>query len=671
MLFAAKASSRLGRVDDGTTTLDYHPEEVQRKLTISLGLAQFEWNGAKVNLLDTPGYLDFAGEVVSALTAADAVLLLIHAVAGVEAGTEIHWERIAERKTPTLLCVNQMDKEHADFAQAVASARERLGAKVVPVQIPIGSADHFTGVVDLLHMKAYVTDGRGQEAKAQEKEIPADLLERARAAREELVEEAASADEKLMEKFFAGEKLTDEEIVHGLEVGVASGTLIPAFAVSATAMIGVTDLMDDLIGLVPPPDEHPPVVAKLLGKSESVTLGADAAAPFAAQVFKTLSEAHLGELSLLRIFSGTAQVGNEVFNTTRQAHEKLGNLHFLVGKERLETKSAVAGDIVAAVKLKNTHTGDTLADKSRSVVLPPIPFPDPVMAEAIRPRSKGDEDKLAGALHRIHEEDPTFFTESDPVLRQTLARGQGELHLEVQVDRLKRRYHVEVEVQKPRVAYRETIKRKAQGEYRHKKQTGGRGQFGEVHLRLEPGPRGSGFQFLDEVKGGVVPNQYIPAVEKGVVEAMANGIVAGYPVVDLSAALYFGKYHDVDSSEMAFKIAAIQCFRLVAEQASPILLEPIAEVEIRVPEEFMGDVMGDVSSRRGKILGMDSAGHHQVVRAQIPEAELYKYSAHLRSLTQGKARHTQKFSHYEEMPRDQAEKVIAAAKAEQEAEARA
>ncbi len=671
MLYAAKAAPRLGRVDDGTTTLDYHPEEIQRKLTISLGLAQFEWNGAKVNLIDTPGYLDFSGEVVSALSAADAVLLLIHAVGGVEVGTEIHWERISERKMPTILCVNQMDKEHADFEKAVQSARDRLDAKVVPVQIPMGSAESFTGVVDLLHMKAYVTEGRGQDARVQEKEIPGPLLERAQAARNELIEEAASSDEKLMEKFFAGETLTDDEIVHGLEVGVASATLIPAFAVAATAMIGVTDLLDDLIGLVPPPDEHPPVTAKLLGKDEIVSVRADAAAPLAAQVFKTLSEAHLGELSLLRVLSGRAQAGTEVQNTSRQVTEKLGNLYSLVGKERADVKVAVAGDIVAAVKLRDTHTGNTLADKSRPVVLPPIPFPTPVMAEAIRPKSKGDEDKLANALHRIHEEDPTFFTESDPVLRQTLARGQGELHLEVQLDRLKRRFHVEVEMMKPRVAYRETIRRKAQGEYRHKKQTGGRGQFGEVHLRLEPGARGNGFQFLDEVKGGVVPNQYIPAVEKGIVEAMSSGILAGYPVVDVSAALFFGKYHDVDSSEMAFKIAAIQCFKQVAEQASPILLEPIAEVEIRVPEEFMGDVMGDVSSRRGKILGMDSAAHYQVVRALIPEAELYKYSTHLRSLTQGRARHLQKSSHYEEVPRDQAEKVIAAARAEHEAEARA
>ena len=671
MLFLAGATTRLGRVEDGTSVLDHHEEEVRRKLTISLGLAQFEWKGAKVNLLDTPGYADFGGEVVSALAAADAVLLLVRASTGVEVGTEITWERIRDRKMPVLLCVNQMDKEHADFDKAVASVRDRLGVRVVPVQIPIGQAETFTGVVDLLKMKAFVTKGRGQEAKTTEQEIPVELQDRAQAAREQLIEEAASGEEKLMEKFFAGEALTDDEIVHGLEQAVASGSLIPAFAASASATIGVRELMDDLVGLVPPPDEHPPVIATVPGTDKIVEIRADSSQPLAAQVFKIMSEAHVGDFSLLRVFSGHVEVGTEVLNTTRGHTEKLGNLYFLVGNQRADAKKVNAGDIVAAVKLKSTHTGDTLAEKSRPVVLPAIPFPEPVMAEAIRPKAKGDEDKLGTAMARLHEEDPTFRTEVDGVMHQTLVRGQGELHLEVNLERLRRRYHVDVEMVKPRVPYRETIRAKAQGEYRHKKQTGGRGQFGEVHLRLEPLPRGTGFEFKDEIKGGVVPNQYIPAVEKGIVEAMGKGVVAGYPVVDVRAALFFGKYHDVDSSEMAFKIAAIQCFKEVAEKSQPVLLEPVDEVEIRVPEEFMGDVMGDVSSRRGKVLGMEGDGHYQVVKAMLPEAELYKYSTHLRSISQGRARHRQKFSHYEEVPREMAEKVVAAARAEKEAEAKA
>jgi elongation factor G len=671
MLFEAKASQRLGRVDDGTATLDYQPEEIQRKLTVSLAMAQFEWKGAKINLLDTPGYLDFAGEVVSALTAADAVLLLIHGVAGVEVGTEIHWERISDRQMPTLLCVTQMDKEHADFDKAIAAARNRLSSKVVPVQIPIGAAETFTGVVDLLHMKAYVTEGRAQDAKVREAEIPAELTAKAEQARAQLIEEAASSDEALMEKFFAGEALIDEEIVHGLEQGVASGTLIPAFAASAIGNIGVTDLLDDLVGLVPPPNEHPAVQARVPGKEETVEVKADPSAPFAAQSFKTLSEEHLGDLSLLRVYSGEITAGTEVQNVNRGSSEKLGSLYYLVGKERIEAKKITAGDLVAAVKLKDTRSGDTLADKSRAVILPAIPLPDPVMAEAIRPKAKGDEDKLATALHRISAEDPTFATESDAVMKQTLVRGQGELHLEVNLDKIKRRFHVDVELAKPRVPYRETVRATSKGNYRHKKQTGGRGQFGEVHFRMEPNGRGEGYEFLNEVKGGVVPTQFIPAVQKGINEALVSGALAGYPVVDLKVALYYGKHHDVDSSEMAFKIAAIQCFKQVMETSKPVLLEPIDEVEVRVPEDFMGDVMGDVSSRRGKILGMDSSGNYQIVRAHVPEGELYKYSTHLRSLTQGRARHTQRFSHYEEVPREQAEKIIAESRAEKEAAAKA
>jgi elongation factor G len=671
MLFASKASPRLGRVDDGSATLDYQPEEIQRKLTISLSMAQFEWQDTKINLLDTPGYLDFGGEVIAALGASDAVLLLIHAVAGVEVGTEIHWERITQRKMPTLLCVNQMDKEHADFDKAIAAARDRLSPKVVPVQIPIGAGDSFTGVVDLLHMKAYVTEGRGQDAEVTVGEIPAELVDKATEARGQLIEEAAASDEALMEKFFAGETLTDEEIVHGLEKGVASGSLVPAFAASAVGFIGVTDLLDDLVGLVPPPDEHPSVSAKVPGKEETIEIKADSGAPFSAQIFKTLSEEHLGDLSLLRVYSGEISAGTEVQNVTRGLTEKLGSLYYLVGRERIEAKKITAGDLVAAVKLKDTHTGDTLADKSRQVILPPIQHPGPVMAEAIRAKAKGDEDKLSTALHRLNAEDPTFITEVDPVMHQTLVRGQGELQLEISLDKIKRRFHVDVELTKPRVPYRETIRATAKGDYRHKKQTGGRGQFGEVHFRLDPSGRGEGYEFLNEIKGGVVPTQFIPAVQKGINEALVSGALAGYPVVDLKVALFYGKHHDVDSSEMAFKIAAIQCFRQVMESAKPVLLEPIDEIEVRVPEEFMGDVMGDVSSRRGKILGMEASGNYQVVRATVPEGELYKYSTNLRSLTQGRARHKQRFSHYEEVPREQAEKIIAESKAEKETAAKA
>jgi elongation factor G len=670
LLFVAKANNRLGRVEDGTTMLDSSPDEIHRKITIGLGLAQFEWKGVKINLLDTPGYADFVGEVCSALRAVDAAVLVLRAAAGVEVGTEMVWERIHDHKIPTLVVVNMMDKEHADFARCIQQAHDRLGANVVPVQLPIGAAESFKGVIDLLHMKAWVTQGRGVDSKDVEQDIPADMLDAAQAARAVLIEEAASNDEVLMQKFFDGVELTEDEVIHGLEKGVASGKLIPAFAASATTLIGVRDVLDDMVGLIPPPDEHPEEVGVKPGTEDAVARHAKVEEPFSAVVFKTMSEAHLGELSLFRVFSGSVQAGAEVLNANTGKTERVGTLYNLVGKERKEAGKVVAGDIAAAVKLKETHTGNTLCDRAQPVLLPGLDLPLPLVAEGIRAKAKADEEKIGVAFHRLHEEDPTISMIVDAANKQTLVKGMGDLQLDVIVDRLKTRFHVEVELYKPRVPYRETIKRKAEGEYRHKKQTGGRGQFAEVHLRLEPNT-GKGFEFLDEIKGGVVPHNYIPAVEKGVHEAMTSGALAGYPVVDVRTALFFGKYHDVDSSEMAFKIATIQCFREVSEKASPVLLEPIAEVEVRVPEEFMGDVMGDLSSKRGKILGMDAQGHYQNIKALVPEAEMYKYATHLRAITQGRGTYRMKFDHYEEIPREMAEKVVAAARSEKEAEAKA
>jgi elongation factor G len=670
MLYVAKAANRLGRVEDGTTVLDYAADEIHRKITLNLGLAQFEWKGVKLNLLDTPGYADFVGEVCSALRAVDAAVLVLRASAGVEVGTELVWERIHDHKIPTLVVVNMMDREHADFAKAVQSAHDRLGANVVPVQLPIGAAETFTGVIDLLHMKAYVTQGKGVDAKDVEQEIPAAMKDAADAARNVLIEEAATNDETLMQKFFDGVPLTQDEIIHGLERGVASGKLIPAFAASATTLIGVRDVLDDMVGLIPPPDEHPEEIGVKPGGDDQVARHPTEAEPFSAVVFKTVSEAHLGELSLFRVFSGAITAGNEALNASTGKTERVGTLYNLVGKERREVGKVVAGDIAAAVKLKETHTGNTLCDRAQPVLLPGVDFPRSLVAEGIRARSKGDEEKIGVAFQRLHEEDPTVTVSVEAATHQTVLHGMGDLQLDVVVDRLKTRFHVEVELFKPRLPYRETIKKKAEGEYRHKKQTGGRGQFGEVHLRLEPNA-GKGFEFLDEIKGGVVPHNFIPAVEKGVHEAMTQGVLAGYPVVDVKAALFFGKYHDVDSSEMAFKIAALQCFREVAEKASPVLLEPIDEIEVRVPEEFMGDVMGDLSSKRGKILGMETDGHYQRIKALVPEAELYKYATHLRAITQGRGTYRTKFDHYEEVPREAADKLVAAAKAEKEAEARA
>jgi elongation factor G len=669
MLFNAKATNRLGRIADGTTLLDYAADEIERQITINLTLAQFEWQGHKVNLLDTPGYPDFVGDVHSALRVADAALLLVRGASGVEIGTEVIWEVVRKEKTPVVAVVNMMDKEHANFGAAVRSLRERLGINAVPVQLPIGEAESFHGVVDLIHDRAWKFAGQGMEEKSEAIAIPDDMKDMVAEARTQLLEEAATGDEALMNKFLETGELTEEEIRRGLVLRVVQRDLTPVFCCAAFHNQGVREMLDEAVFLLPSPLDVAPATGTLNGAE--VACKPTAGEPLALMVFKTLSEQHLGDLSLLRIYSGQLETGKELANTTRNRAEKAGALYHLVGKERMECKSVVAGDIAAAVKLRETHTGDTLADKARPVLLPPPNFPNPVTAECVRPKSKGDEEKMAQGLNRLHEEDPTFRRAYETSTKETLVTGMGDLQLDVMVARLKARFGVEVLLQRPRVPYRETIRGTAKGEYRHKKQTGGRGQFGEVHLRLDPLKRSEGFKFLDEIKGGVVPNQFIPAVEKGVVAGMEKGPIAGYPVVDVQVALFFGKYHDVDSSEMAFKIAGESCFHQVMLEATPILLEPIEEVAVRVPEEFLGDVMGDLSSRRGKILGTESDGSYQVIKALAPTSEIYKYATHLRSLTQGRGTHSAKFSHYEEVPRELADKVVAAARAEKEAGANA
>jgi elongation factor G len=670
MLFLAKATNRLGRITDGTTLLDYGADEIQRQITIGLSLAQFEWAGHKINLIDTPGFADFVGDVTGALRAADSAILVLRANAGAEVGTELVWETLKKQKTPTFAIVNMMDKEHADFEAALLSARSRLGAHAVPVQLPIGQAEQFRGVVDLIDGKAFGFGGRGVDARSQEIPIPDDMRAAVAQAQSRLMEEAATGDEQLMETFLSRGELTPAEVRQGLCERVVLGDLLPVFCCSAYHNQGVREVLDEVVDVLP----SPLMVKAERGRTpagEDVECPPDPAAPAAALVFKTLSEQHLGDLSLLRVFSGRLEPGRELLNTARGRSEKLGALYHLVGKERSECPAGVAGDILAAVKLKETHTGDTLADRSRPVVIAPPAFPGPVTAESIHAKNKGDEEKIAQGLARLHEEDPTFRKHFEPSTKETLVYGMGDLQLEVMVERLRKRFGVEVLLSRPRVPYRETIRAKAQDEYRHKKQTGGRGQFGEVHLRLEPRKRGEGFEFVDEVKGGVIPSQYIPAVEKGVLAGMEKGPLAGYPVVDVRAAVFFGKHHDVDSSEMAFKIAAETCFHQAMLKATPVLLEPIDEVTVRVPEEFLGDVMGDLSAKRGKILGTEADGRYQVVRALVPQAEMYKYASHLRSITQGRGMHAARMSHYEEVPRELADRVVSAARAEKEAAAHA
>jgi len=669
MLFQAKATNRIGKVADGTTMLDHSPEEIARQITIDLGLAQFEFQGHKINLLDTPGYADFVGDVYSALRVADSAILVLRAAAGVEVGTEVVWEVLKQEKTPLLVVVNMMDKEHADFDAAVKSCHDRLGLNAVPAQLPIGQADGFHGVVDLIENKAWTFTGKGADEKSDEVPIPADMQEKVAQARAMLMEEAATGDEELMEKFLSSGELSVEDIRKGLCERVVQCDLAPVFCCSAALNLGVKEVLEEVVDVLPSPVDVHPQHALSDNGADGVEIAPQTDAPVAATVFKTLAEAHLGELSLIRVWSGHAEPGKELLNTTRNRSEKLGTLYHLCGKDRSDCRGAAAGDIVAAVKLRETHTGDTLAEKSRPVKLAPPDFPLPVAAECIRAKNKGDEEKMAVGLARLHEEDPTLSRHFEESTKESIVQGMGDLHLEVLVERMKKRFGVEVMLSKPHVPYRETIKGRAEGDYRHKKQTGGRGQFGEVHLRVAPMPRGGQFEFVDEVKGGVIPHQYIPAVEKGVIAGMERGPLAGFPVVDVKTTVFFGKYHDVDSSEMAFKIAAESCFHEVILQATPVLLEPYSDLDVRVPEEFLGDVMGDLSSKRGKILGTEADGHYQVIKAKVPMSETYKYATHLRALTQGRGLYQARISHYEEVPRELAEKVIAAAKAEREAAA--
>jgi len=669
MLFQAKATNRIGKISDGSTMLDHSPEEIARQMTIDLGLAQFEFQGHKINLLDTPGYADFVGDVYSALRVADSAILVLRAAAGVEVGTEVVWEVLKQEKSPLLVVVNMMDKEHANFMAAVKSCHDRLGLNAVPAQLPIGEAEQFHGVVDLIENKAWTFAGKGADEKSTEVPIPPEMKDAVAKARATLLEEAATGDEQLMEKFLATADLTVEEIRRGLCERVVQCDLAPVFCCSAAFNLGVKEVLEEVVDVLPSPvDVHPQHTLAGNG-TPGIEVGPDTKAPVATTVFKTLAEAHLGELSLIRVWSGHVEPGRELVNTTRNRSEKLGTLYHLCGKDRSDCRGAAAGDIVAAVKLRETHTGDTLADKARPVKLAPPDFPLPVAAECIRAKNKGDEEKMAVGLSRLHEEDPTLSRHFEESTKESIVQGMGDLHLEILVERMKKRFGVDVVLSKPHVPYRETIKGKAEGEYRHKKQTGGRGQFGEVHLKVAPLPRGGQFEFVDEVKGGVIPNQYIPAVEKGVIAGMERGPLAGYPVVDVKTIVFFGKYHDVDSSEMAFKIAGESCFHECILKANPVLLEPYSDLEVRVPEEFLGDVMGDLSSKRGKILGTESDGHYQVVKAKVPMSETYKYATHLRAITQGRGLYQARISHYEEVPRELADKVIATAKAEREAAA--
>jgi len=656
LLFNLKEINRMGSIEQGSTVSDYNEDEKTRQISINTSLAHGFWKDHKINIIDTPGYSDFFGEVSGAMRVIDSAFIVVSAASGVEVGTEQVWDLAEKQKLPRFLVVNKLDRENLDFEKIHHELVEAFGHQVVLAQIPVETGPNFDSILDVIKMKLlkFSKDGSGNYT---EEALSGEMKEKAEEYHLKLIEAVAESDETLMEKYFEAGALTEEEFQNGFKKALAEDAVFPVFCVSATTNVGVKRLLDVIVSYCPAPNER-----GVMKGNKDVTRKVDSSEPLSAFIFKTISELHVGELSYFKVMSGTIKPGDDVINTTCDRSERIGQIFILNGKEKKSAEHLAAGDIGAVVKLKSTSTGDTLAIKGKEICYPKIEFPEPIINTAIRPKAKGDEEKIGNGLHILHQEDPTFMYTQDPELHQMIISGQGELHLAIIMARLKQRFGVEVEEEEPKIPYRETIKKKAEAQGKYKKQSGGRGQYGDAHLRLEPVERGAGFEFVDAIVGGVIPGKFVPAVEKGVVDAMTRGVLAGFQVVDVRVSCFYGSYHSVDSSEQAFKMAGSMGFKKAFMDASPVLLEPIYNLEVRVPDEYMGDVMGDISSRRGKIMGMDSEGRFQIINAQVPLAELYRYSTTLRSMTQGRGIHKRTFSHYEEVPPDAAQKIIEKAK---------
>ena len=667
LLFTSGAINRLGKIESGNTTTDFDPDEIKKQVTINVGLAPLEWDGVKVNLLDTPGYFDFIGDVLGALRVVDSVVTVVCAVSGVEVGTEKVWGYANDFKLPRFVVINKLDRENADYEGTLEQLRKHFGLNVAPLQMPIGKEAEFKGVVDLVTQKALLFSEDGMKIK--EEDIPANLIDQAQDLREKLIEAIAEADDSLLEKYLEGETLNDEEINRGLRQGVLKGKIVPVLCAAASRNFGTQPLLDLIKRYLPSPLDQEEVKGHLPGKEEEIIRKISPSEPLSAFVYKTLADPYVGRINFFRVYSGTIKADSQVFNSTKDISERFGQVFSMRGKNQITMEEVVTGDIACVAKLQETVTGDTFCDKSSPVVFAALAFPEPVISFAVEPKTKGDEDKVMSGLSRFLEEDPTFRLERRAETKQTVISGLGELHLEIIVSRLAQKFGVEVDFTTPKVPYKETIRGQSRVEGKHKKQSGGRGQFGHVYLEMEPAETGQGLVFEDKIFGGSVPRQYIPAVEKGVREAMDEGVVAGYPVVDIVVKLVDGSYHTVDSSEMAFKIAASQAFKKGMEQAGAVLLEPILNVEVIVPEAFMGDIMGDLNSKRGRIQGMEPEDGLQKIRAQVPMSEMFKYSIDLRSMTQGRGFFSMSFSHYEDVPHQVADQVIASAKAAKEEEA--
>lgn len=656
ILFKAGCINRIGKIEEGNTVSDFNKYEIEKRMSIAASPLHCEWKNTKINIIDTPGYSDFLGQVVSSLHVVELAVSVVKSVEGIEVGTLASWDLIRKNNLPAAFIVNKIDNEHSSFNHTVDSIKEKLTHDAIVVSFPLNEGLGFNSVIDIIKMKK-LTFGDVNSKDVKEEEIPADQKEISEDLRRQLIEKIAESSEDLMNKFFEEGTLTDSEIKSGLKAAINSFSLCPIFAASASAGIGLQNILDFMVDYFPTPLERNVVNATMNGKDISINF--DPNGEPCLFVFKSLSEAHVGELSIFKVFSGSLSAGMDLINMNNEKVERLGQLFLLNGKNRTDATIIKAGDIGAAVKLKDTHTGHTLTSKNFSAKVKSFEILEPVYDAAVKPKSKGDEDKISSGLHTAHEEDPTLIVHFDPELGQTILSGQGESQLTLAVKLLKDRYGVEVDLVEPKIPYRETIRGKCEdAEYKHKKQSGGRGQYGHVHLKLEPLPRGTGFEFVDAIVGGVVPGRFIPAVEKGLHEILSKGILTNSKVIDIRVTLFDGTYHDVDSDEISFKIAASQAFKKGFLDAKPVILEPIYDVMVKVPQDYMGDVMGDISSRRGKIQGMDSEGAFQIIRAKVPISELYKYSTHLRSLTSGRGLFHKKFSHYEDVPKEIETKII-------------
>jgi len=659
LVFLSGATTRVGRIEDGNTVCDFEPEEIKKGLSVSLALAPVEWHGHKINLIDVPGYADFIGEAQAALRVVDLAVFVLSAVEGVQVQHQILWSMARKLNVPRVVFINKLDRERASFSRTLADLSEKLGSGFAPVDLPIGEEHDFAGVVDVPSRKAYRYDGSG---KGVETELSGPLAEEAERLHTQIEESVAESDDALLERYLDGGEISMEEVVHGLATGLLAGSVTPVLVGSATKLIGIDRLADSIVEEGPSPlarggaEGHKPGTQQTLQRAPSVD------APTSAFVFKTVSDPYVGRISLFRVFSGRLQPDSTVYNATQGTDERIHQLFALRGKTQVPLMEVLAGDIAAVAKLSHTHSGDTIADKATPIVYPPLDAPDRALAKAIAPKTKGDEDKLMTGLARLQEEDPALSVERNAETHQTLLWGTGETHLEVTLERLHRKFGVDVAEIPLRIAYRETVRGKAHAMGRHVKQTGGHGQYAIAHVDVEPAERGAGFEFVDKIVGGVVPNQFIPSVQKGVEKQLTEGVIAGYPVVDVRVTLFDGKFHPVDSSDIAFQLAGGHGFKEAAQAAGVVLLEPIMDLEVVVPDAYLGDIMGDLNSKRGRIQGTEAVGGHQIVRAKVPMAEVARYAIDLRSMTGGQGTFRMEHSHYEEVPSHLADKIIAEAR---------